>query len=505
MCEPTSCRNVASMRTPWLMLFSMGLCLALLSAEAHGARSVSVKKSIDALFSRWDRDDRPGCAVGVMRDGKLVFARGYGMANLEYDIPNSPTSVFHIASISKQFTAFAISLLAEENRLSLDDDIRMHLPETPDFGVPVRIRHLIHHTSGLRDQWDLLDLSGFRPDDIKTNKDILELVKKQRELNFEPGARHLYSNTGYTLLALIVERISGLSLREFTQERIFEPLGMEHTHFQDDYNRLVKNRSYGMTRTRGRVYRRDIPAFDTVGATSLFTTVEDMARWNRNFDTMEVGGSSVFEMMLERGRLNNGEKLDYASGITHGHYKGVMTLGHGGADAGYTSYFERYPEHGLAVVVLANTPMSTALLAHRVAEIFLRTESRKAVPKTDSRGTEKSSPDKKDDHTPESKEPIADATVQPFEPTPGYLASLAGEYFSPELEISYRLVFNNAELILQRRKFEDIVLKARKKDSFSADDYSLDFHRDTAGVIGGFRLSTGRVLNLRFDKVDTDR
>ena len=505
MREPTSCRNVVSMRAPWLTIFAVGLCLALLGAEAHGATPVSVGKSIDALFSRWDRDDAPGCTVGVMKDGKLVFARGYGMANLEYDIPNSPTSVFHIASISKQFTAFAILLLAEEDKLSLDDDIRLHLPETPDFGVPIRIRHLIHHTSGLRDQWDLLAMSGFRPDDIKTNGDILDLVKKQRELNFEPGERHLYSNTGYTLLALIVERITGSSLREFTQERIFEPLGMEHTHYQDDYNRLVKNRSYGMTRIKLRGYRRNIPAFDTVGATGLFTTVEDMARWNRNFDTMEVGGAGAFKRMLERGRLNNGEQLDYACGIAYGDYKGLRTIGHGGADAAYRSNFERYSEIGLAVVVLANTPMNTAILGRRVAGIFLEEDFRKAPAKTDSQEAEESPSDDKAGEAPEGQEANAAATLQPFNPTPEYLESFVGTYFSPELETSYRFVYSSRELLLQRRKFEDVVLRPRQEDLFAAGAFTLGFDRDAAGAITAFRLSTGRVLNLRFDKVNTDR
>ena len=197
-----------------------GLFVLLFVMDAV-ALSSKQKRAIDQIFSKWDTNDGPGMTVGVSLDGETVFMKGYGMANLEYDISNSAESVFHVASISKQFTVFSILLLEEEGKLSLDDEVRKHLPEVPDFGEPVTVRHLIHHTSGLRDQWDLLHLSGFRQDDIKTNQDVLDLVARQTELNFPPGERHLYSNTGFTLLALIVERLSGQSFREFPSEHIF--------------------------------------------------------------------------------------------------------------------------------------------------------------------------------------------------------------------------------------------------------------------------------------------
>ena len=202
--------------------------LAVVSAQGPGAAETRV----DQVFARWDRPDTPGCAVSVMRDGSLVYAHGYGSANLEYDIPITPSSVFHVASISKQFTAMAVALLVSEGRVSWDDDIRRYVPEVPDFGSPITLRHLAHHTSGLRDQWSLLRMAGWRwEEDVVRQADVLDVTSRQRALNFEPGAEFLYSNTGYTLLAVVVRRVTGQSLRQFTEARIFAPLGMTATGF----------------------------------------------------------------------------------------------------------------------------------------------------------------------------------------------------------------------------------------------------------------------------------
>src|SRR5262245_32446755 len=215
--------------------------IALIASNAQGKpQPRSSATAVDKLFAAWNKPTAPGCAVGVLRDGQRLYSQGYGMADLEHGARITPTTVFHIASVSKQFTAFAIYLLAQEGKLALDDDVRKYLPELHDFGKTITIRHLIHHTSGLRDQWNLLAMAGWRLDDVITEKDILRLVWRQRELNFAPGDKQLYSNTGYTLLGVIVKRVSGQSLREYTQEHIFKPLGMQHTHFHDEYGELVQ-------------------------------------------------------------------------------------------------------------------------------------------------------------------------------------------------------------------------------------------------------------------------
>ncbi len=231
---------------------------------------------IDALFTEHDAWDRPGLAISVVRDGDLQYARGYGCANLEYDIPITPATVFHVASVSKQFTSFSIVLLAEEGKLALDDDVHKYLPDdVPDFGPTITLRHLMSHTSGIRDQWALLAMAGWRLDDVITREHILKLMRRQQDLNFEPGAEYLYSNMGYTLLAEVVAKVSGQSFREFTAERIFKPLGMTHTHFHDDHEEIVPNRAYSYA-PDGDGFHKSVLSYANVGATSLFTTAEDL-------------------------------------------------------------------------------------------------------------------------------------------------------------------------------------------------------------------------------------
>ncbi len=361
------------------------VCGALLASVPGSVAAQSLPAAmtarIDSLFATYTAPGSPGCAVGVMRDGTLLFAKGYGASDLQHGVPITPASVFHVASISKQFAAFSILLLERDGKLSLDDDIRRYLPEVPDFGQRITIRHLIHHTSGLRDQWSLLSLGGWRADDPKSEADILWLVGRQRALNFTPGAEHLYSNTGYTLLGTIVQRVSGRTLRQFTTERIFTPLGMTHTHFHDDHTMLVPGRTSAyVPRGGGRggapggaeAYAISIPVFDNAGATSLFTTVEDLARWDRNFLVPTVGDARLIDAMSVRGRLNNGDSIPYAFALTHGMYRGARTIGHSGADAGYRADYLRFPDQRMAFTVLCNIGTANpGQLTREVAAVVL--------------------------------------------------------------------------------------------------------------------------------------
>jgi CubicO group peptidase (beta-lactamase class C family) len=341
------------------------LLLALPIVAAHAQLPNDVTRRIDSVFAMYDSRTSPGCAVGVVRDGQPIFEKGYGMSNFEHGVPITPASIFHVASISKQFAAMSIVLLARDGKLSVDDDIRKYLPEVPDFGRRITIRQLIHHTSGLRDQWSLLALSGWRPDDPKTEGDILWLIGRQRALNFDPGAEHLYSNTGYTLLGTIVHRVSGKTFREFTTERLFAPLGMTNTHFHDDHSMVVPGRTSAYSpRQQGRGasgaaarvedFAISIPVFDNAGATSLFTTVQDMAKWERNFLEPKVGDAKTLEQMYQRGKLNDGREIPYAFALSHGTYRGLTTIGHGGADAGYRADFLRFPDQRHAFITLCN-------------------------------------------------------------------------------------------------------------------------------------------------------
>jgi CubicO group peptidase (beta-lactamase class C family) len=332
----------------------------------------ALQECIDRLFATWDRADTPGCALAVMRGGGIVYQRGYGQASLEYDAPITPRTVFHVASVSKQFVACAIALLAQGGQVALDDDVRRYVPTLPDYGTTITLRHLLHHTSGLRDQWELVQLAGWRMDDVITTADVLDLAQRQQALSFRPGDEYAYCNTGYTLLGVTVERVSGQTLRAFCAERIFLPLGMENTHFHDDHTMIVKNRAYSYAPCEGGGFQHSVLSYATVGASSLFTTVQDLALWEENFYTGAVGGPDVLRQMHTRGRLNSGEQIGYALGLSIGRYKGLAVAQHSGGDAGYRCHLLRFPEQHCSIAILGNvSTLNPVGLSQQVADIVL--------------------------------------------------------------------------------------------------------------------------------------
>jgi CubicO group peptidase (beta-lactamase class C family) len=349
----------------------VAITLALAIPAAAAAQGESANPKVDSIFAAFDKRDSPGCAVAVVDAGKTVFAKGYGMASLEHDLPITPSSAFYAASVSKQFTAFAVAMLAQQGKLSLDDDIRKWIPEVPNFGKTITVRNLIHHTSGLRDYFGLLGMTGWPSDGPLTEARFLDLVGRQKALNFDPGARHLYSNTGYVLLSILVKRVSGQSLREFSDQAIFGPLGMSNSHFRDDHATLVKNRALAYSPRAGG-WELNMPGFDVVGDGGLFTTVEDMAKWARNFDDHTVGGDAVAAQVLTRGRLTSGDSIPYAFGLSHGVYRGQPTIDHGGAYGGYRTQLLRFPVQRFAVVTLCNSSTANpAQLSQSVASVYL--------------------------------------------------------------------------------------------------------------------------------------
>ena len=358
------------------MFRTTALALTLGATVALGTASMRAQASqsalVDEIFKEFSTPGSPGCTAGAYQGARVVHRGAYGMANLDHDVRLSPSSVFHVASVSKQFTAAAILLLAADGKLSLDDEVRKFIPELPDFGQRITIRQLAHHTSGIRDQWDLLGLAGWRYSrDLITDDDVLQLLTRQKELNFPAGDRHLYSNSGYTLLAVVVSRASGKTFREFTTERIFKPLGMASTFFRNNFNEVVKNQAYGYARS-GPDFRLSVTNFDTAGATSLMTTIDDLAKWHANFDTPVVGGQPMLAALLTRGVLNDKRPIDYAFGISHGTYRGVPTVSHGGADAGYRSAYVRFPAQKFGVAVLCNLASTNPMqFAQRVADVYL--------------------------------------------------------------------------------------------------------------------------------------
>lgn len=309
---------------------------------------------IDAAFAAYVTQGSPGCAVGVLLEGGIVYAKGYGLASLEHGVPITPETVFDLGSTSKQITAAAIGLLALDGRLSLDDDVRKTLPEVPDYGTVITIRHLLTHISGLRDYTDLLFLIGKREEDVTTKADAFVILARQRSLNFRPGAEYRYSNTGFFLASVIVERISGKTLREFARERIFQPLGMTRTQFLDDHTQVVPGRATGYAPRDGGGFKVAMSNWEQAGDGSVQSSVADLARWAENFDTGKVGGRKLTDLLESPGRLLDGTPLHYGLGLALDEHRGQRLISHGGSWAGYRAMLMCFPAQRLAVATLCN-------------------------------------------------------------------------------------------------------------------------------------------------------
>jgi len=354
------------------IMLALGLWLFL--AVPLTAQNPSPQQ-IDSIFTEFDRSGSVGCALGVAQNGEFLYKNGYGYANLDWDIPITPSTVFYVGSVSKQFTAAAIVLLSLEGTLSLDDDIREYLPEMPAHDPPVTIRHVIHHMSGIPDMYSVMARNGLTTWNQFTRAEALELLSRQ-ELDFPPGERYQYSNGGYFALSMIVERASGKTLREYTQEKIFEPLDMNDTHFHDDPVHIVQRRAMSYEKIeegKENEYSQSYQGnFALPGAGGLYTTVEDLLKWDRNFLDNQLGGSGFLDIIHTMGILNSGEVLDYAFAIREDEHRGLKTLGHTGSFMGFKAYYVRFPERRFSTWVLCN--MGTIVpqrLGLEVAELYL--------------------------------------------------------------------------------------------------------------------------------------
>lgn len=338
------------------------------------AKADTLTDQVDKLFKTWDKPDSPGCSLGVIKDGQFIYKRGYGMANLEYNIPLTSRSVFRIGSTSKQFTAMCIALLEEQGKISGDDSIRKYFPEMPEYANNIKIRHLVYHTSGIRDYLTLWRIAGERNDDFFIDPEVVALIARQKELNFNPGEEFLYSNSGYFLLSEIVKRVTGKSMGVFAEEYIFKPLGMKNTHFHDDHTMIVKNRASGYAPQRDGGFRISMTTLGMIGDGGVFTCVDDLLLWDQNFynNTLGKGGQELIDRILTPGKLNNGKDLDYAFGLGIGDYKDLRMISHGGAFVGFRADMIRFPEQKFSVVCLANlNRINPSQLARKVADIYL--------------------------------------------------------------------------------------------------------------------------------------
>jgi CubicO group peptidase (beta-lactamase class C family) len=353
-----------SSRWLWLPVFVVAVAVSLLAGD-------EITDKVDKAFAQWDTTTSPGCALAVVKDGQIIYKRGYGMAKLEDDIVMTSDKIFDLGSVSKQFTATCVAMLAREGKISLDDDIRKYFPDLPQYERPITIRHLIHHTSGLRDYNGLLVLAGFRSESDCPNVDeALELVYRQKRLNYPTGEEYSYTNTGYFLLGQIVEKVSGQSLNQFAQERIFKPLGMTHTLYQDDHRQIIKNRATGYEQAE-KGYKLNMSNWDETGDGNVYSSVEDLFLWDQAFYNDKLG-RDLMGMLHAVGVLNGGKKLDYAFGLVITEHKGLKNVGHGGAWAGFRAAISRFPEQKFSVICLANLDsINPTDLCSKVADIYL--------------------------------------------------------------------------------------------------------------------------------------
>ena len=425
--NPSGLRSGPS-RIPCLLVLVF-ISLTLASAQSDRATVDKSAEKVDALFAEWIKPDSPGCALAVIKDGQIIYKRGYGMANLDYGIPITSASVFNIASVSKQFTAMSIMLLAKQRKLSLDDDIRKYMPEWPQYQRTITIRNLINQTSGIREYSHLMAAAGIRFQDA-TDEEVFKILTRQKELNFEPGEEYLYSNSNYFLLAQIVKSVSGKSLRQFAEENIFKPLGMLNTGFQADGTEVIKNRATGYSAREGGRFSAEVARSYHVGDGGLFTTIDDLFLWDQNFYADKLSeDSQLIQQFLAPATLTSGRKIDYAFGVDVETYKGLKAFGHDGISNGFAASVVQFPEQKFSAICLCNlTSARSRALTRRVADIYLA-----EFQKTQISGSKIDLPEPKVVQVPEKE-----------------LAAVAGSYFDSANNNFRRLYVRNGKLIYSR-------------------------------------------------------
>lgn len=332
----------------------------------------SLTKRIDNLFSEWNTPNSPGCAIGIIRNDSLVYAKGYGMADIEHAIPITPATIFYMCSVSKQFTGYSIVLLARQGKIKLDEDIHTYISWAPDFGEKITVRNLLNHTSGIRDDISLAAISGLGYDGMLTQDLALNILKRQRSLNFPPGQKYSYSNSNYVLLSEIVKTVSGKSFRTFSDSAIFKPLGMEHSRFQDNYTELIQNRAFSYEPLDSNHFSNDFQNVYTLGDGGLFTNINDMSKWVANFYNPIAGDLKDINQLTENGKLDNGKKIDYALGINVDKYRGWQQFQHGGGLAGYRTFISVFPDLKIGFLVFSNVGnFDPYAKTHDLANLFI--------------------------------------------------------------------------------------------------------------------------------------
>ena len=522
---------------------------ALILTAGAAASSESSLGNIDAALPQAGAAAVPGCAVGVRADGNPPVQRAFGMADLEHSAPVAVDTVFEAGSVSKQFTAAAALILVSEGRLALEDDTRKYLPELPDYGHPITVAELMGHTSGLRDWGEVEAIAGWpRTERVYSMEDILSITSHQRALNFAPGTAWSYTNTGFDLLALLVQRVSGQSFVDFTRQRLFEPLGMTHTQWRDNFRRVVRNRAIAYRRVSDGIYEQLMPFENTYAHGGLLTTVGDLLTWNQALDEQRLG-PSVTKALETRTLLSDGKPTGYSRGLFLRTYHGVRELSHDGSTAGYRAWLGRFPDQRLSIAVLCNADDATpSKLAHAVADTYLPKSHEKtpytSVPPSSLAGLYASERDGRplrltfhDGHldtdtglkvmmgphdafafirpegvVAESGVSLPDGRLrfdnegyatfygrtQTFSPTPADLERMTGRFRNDEVPVTYRVtaVPGGLSVTAEDRPSVSRVFTPAYSNAYVAGEVVIRPIQGAGGQISGIRVSDPRVWNL---------
>ena len=453
--------------------------------NVYGQLNSAEQTNIDNLFKTWNNSSSPGFALGIIRDGKLIYSKGYGMSDLEHDVPITDSTIFYIGSVSKQFVTMCVLLLEEQGRLNLDDRIQKYLPDFPEYNAPLTIRHFIHHTSGVRDNLTLCFLAGIDALDHVDKEEMYQLIKRQKQLNFSPGEKYLYSNSCYFMLGLIIEKASGMSLNEFAQKNIFEPLGMHKTIFLDDNTRIIKNRAFCYLLENGK-YKNQIMRYDLVGSGGVYSNIRDLYLWDQNFyhNKLGKGSQALINKMHTEDTLNSGKSTGYAYALRNGTYRGLRTVSHSGAFASYRSNLLRFPEQKLTVIVLGNvTPIEIEKLSYNVVDVILEKLLQPLSPA-----------DKTNSSVSDPKEIQKNSL-------PDNVKQYEGSFYSDELDVTYQITEENNQLYCSIKSKQPFALRAKSQDLFTMNDFvEMKFERDNKNKIFGISLNAGRVTDLKFTR-----
>jgi CubicO group peptidase (beta-lactamase class C family) len=457
------------------LLFATIALPTCLSAQARDLTPL-----INRVFARWDSTTSPGCAVGIDRAGAPRFTRAFGSADLEYDIPNKSETVFEAGSISKQFTAAATVLLALDGKLDLADDVRKYVPELPTYERPITIRHLLNHTSGLRDWGEIAELAGWpRETRVHTHDHVLDILSRQRALNYPPGDRYSYTNSGYNLLAIIVSRVSGQPFAAFSRERLFKPLGLTSTQWRDDFRRVVKRRAQAYSHSTGQ-WALEMPFENVHGNGGLLTTVSDLLTWTAMLDRPTPAWKPMVDSLHVRGILTKGDTITYALGLVVSDYRGLPRVEHSGATAGYRADLLRFPGKGLAVAVLCNAASAApTAYANLLVDSLLARALGPAVASQNQR-------------------PRPDSVT--WQPNASDLAAYTGTYYSPDVETTFEVSVMHGALTLSRRPAMRAALRPTSTDRFAGFNNGVWFTRDASGRVTALHIAGGRAYDVVFER-----